>query len=85
MDAGDDPTLTHLVDVPGHPAGPQYLAEPEGGLNGDDVAVGRDRVGGEHHACGAGLAHPLDDDGHLGQPGVDAAVQPVGRGPLREQ
>ena len=85
IDCGDDLAVAHLVDVRVHQPGDQRLAEAERGLHGGDLAVRRDRVGGEQHAGRLRDDHPLHDHGHLDLPVVDAVAQAVGHGSLGEQ
>ena len=82
---GDDVTAAHLIDVRVHQARDQGLAETEAGLDGDDLAVGGDRVGREDDPGRLREDHLLDDHRHLRLPVVEAAPQPVGHRPLGEQ
>jgi hypothetical protein len=71
---GDDVAVAHLVDVGVHPAGDQGLAEAETGLHGDDLPVGRDRVGREEDAGRLWKDHLLHDHGHANPPVVEAVA-----------
>ena len=82
---GDDLTFSHPVDVGVHQAGDQGLAEAEAGLHARDLSVRRHGVGREENAGRLREDHLLDDHRHLGQPVVEAVLQPVGHGPLGEQ
>ena len=83
--SGDHLAVAHLVDVGVHETGDQRLAEAEARLDGDDLPVGRDRVGREQDAGGLRDDHLLHDHGHVHRPVVDAVPQAVGHGPLGEQ
>ncbi len=82
---GDDLAVAHLVDVRVHQTGDQGLAEAEARLHGDDLPVGRDRVGREQDAGSLREDHLLHDHGHVDLPVVEAVPQAVGHGPLGEQ
>ena len=82
---GHDVAVAHGVDVWAHEAGDERLTEPEAGLHGAELPVGRDRVGREQDAGRLWEDHLLHDHGHAGLAVVEAVVQPVGHGALGEQ
>ena len=41
----------------------ERLTEPGDSRDERDVAIAADWIGGERHACGFGMEHPLDEDG----------------------
>ncbi len=63
----------------------ERLAESDGGLDGGDLAVRRDGVGGEQHARSVGGDHLLHDHGHRDGAVVDAVAQAICHGPIGEQ
>ena len=82
---GHDVAVAHGVDVRARQAGDERLAEPEAGLHGAELPVGRDWVGREQDAGRLWEDHLLHDHRHAGLAVVEAVVQPVGHGALGEQ
>jgi hypothetical protein len=81
----DDPAVLHLVVVRVRQSGDQSLAQPEAGIDGGDLAVGGDRVGGEHDARDLREHHSLDDHSELHTAMVDALLQAIGDRAFGEQ